>query len=172
MASSSSSASANGVPDFEARQWDRLAVRMEGFHSYFRVSFNSIYDLADKFEDQKITLQDFVDHALELDSHLHTHHSIEDIYIFPILGKRMPAFAPTGTHPEHHRRIHEGLEQYVQYLKAVRAGAEDYDAKVLREKLAAFRGVLFEHLDEEVEHLRGENMRKYWTLDEVRRLPM
>ena len=36
----------------------------------------------------------------------------------------------------------------------------------------ACRDVLMNHLDEEVDDLRGENMKKYWTLEEVDRIMM
>lgn len=32
------------------------------------------------------------------------------------------------------------------------------------------REVLMRHLDEEVADLQGENLRKYWTLEEVERI--
>ena len=38
--------------------------------------------------------------------------------------------------------------------------------------MKSFEEVLFLHLDEEVLSLKGKNMSKYWTLDEIARLPM
>lgn len=35
-----------------------------------------------------------------------------------------------------------------------------------------FGGVLWAHLEDEVRALGAENMRKYWTLEEMRRMPM
>jgi hypothetical protein len=42
----------------------------------------------------------------------------------------------------------------------------------MRACLDGFREVLFTHLDEEVNDLRGENMKKYWTLEELEAIPM
>lgn len=44
-------------------------------------------------------------------SDLTTHHTIEERYIFPTLGKRMPAFAdtPDGEHWNSHKGIHDGI---------------------------------------------------------------
>jgi hypothetical protein len=36
----------------------------------------------------------------------------------------------------------------------------------------SFKDVLFNHLDEEVHDLGKESMLRYWTLAEVRRLPI
>ena len=38
--------------------------------------------------------------------------------------------------------------------------------------LDSFGGVLWQHLDEEVEQLGAENMRRFWTLEEMGRMPM
>jgi len=44
--------------------------------------------------------------------------------------------------------------------------------RVLREKMDSWGEVLWKHLDQEVETLGAENMRKYWTLEEMRKMPM
>ena len=43
---------------------------------------------------------------------------------------------------------------------------------VVADLVAYYRDVLMRHLDEEVNDLRGENMKKYWTLEEVERIPL
>jgi hypothetical protein len=42
----------------------------------------------------------------------------------------------------------------------------------LKEVMDTFGKVLWEHLDAEVHELRAENMRKFWSPEEMRRLPM
>lgn len=42
----------------------------------------------------------------------------------------------------------------------------------MKEILDSFGEVLWQHLDDEVEQLGAENMRKYWSLDEMRRIPL
>ena len=42
----------------------------------------------------------------------------------------------------------------------------------MKEKMDSWGEVLWKHLDQEVETLGAENMRKYWTLDEMKRMPM
>lgn len=46
------------------------------------------------------------------------------------------------------------------------------DGEEVQKLMEAFGAVLRKHLDEEVQTLRADNMRKYWSLDEMRRLPM
>jgi hypothetical protein len=38
--------------------------------------------------------------------------------------------------------------------------------------MEGFGKVLWQHLDEEVQTLKAENMRQYWSVEEMRRLPM
>ena len=42
----------------------------------------------------------------------------------------------------------------------------------MKEIMDSFGEVLWQHLDDEVEQLGAENMRKYWTINEMRRMPM
>ena len=42
----------------------------------------------------------------------------------------------------------------------------------MKKILDSFGAVLWQHLDDEVKELGAENMRKYWTLEEMRRMPM
>jgi hypothetical protein len=52
--------------------------------------------------------------------------------------------------------IHEGLDAYSAYLKKCRQTPAEYKAEDLRCIMDGFEKVLFQHLDEEVESLRGE----------------
>jgi hypothetical protein len=40
------------------------------------------------------------------------------------------------------------------------------------EVMESFEKILWQHLDEEVVQLGAENMRKFWTIDELKMLPM
>lgn len=42
----------------------------------------------------------------------------------------------------------------------------------MKEIMDGFGMVLWEHLNDEVEQLGAENMRKYWALEEMRDIPM
>lgn len=42
----------------------------------------------------------------------------------------------------------------------------------MRACLDGFREVLFTHLDEEVKDLEGENLKKYFSLEELESIPM
>jgi hypothetical protein len=86
----------------EEKEWNKLADAMEYYHSHFRHSFESIYDvstrseqtvagkrggvtplppqLADgKFEKQGMSLQMFLSEAASLAQHLDMHHSIVSV---------------------------------------------------------------------------------------------
>ena len=102
------------------------------------------------------------------------HHDIEEEHIFPVLARKMPEFKTGANAAEllrQHREIHKGLVQLQQYLTQVDRGGVELQLSVMKEKMA-WGTVLWTHLDQEVKTLGAENMRRYWTLEEMRRMPM
>lgn len=102
------------------------------------------------------------------------HHGIEEARVFPLLARRMPEFRPGRAGPmvAQHRLIHAGLESFEAYLRAVRAGEQDLDWAELKARMESWGGVLWEHLDEEVKSLGAENMRKYWSKQEMMKMAL
>ncbi len=109
--------------------------------------------------------------------HLDLHHRIEEAYIFPMLAKKLPQFKAGGrgdrAHVAMHRAIHEGLERYDAVLERAKRDPEGYDGKELRAVMDSFRGVLFRHLETEVEDIGAESVYAAgFTLDELARFPL
>ncbi|KAI1639160.1 hypothetical protein F4809DRAFT_596841 [Biscogniauxia mediterranea] len=73
---------------------------------------------------------------------------------------------------QQHREIHRGMEGMRRYLGACRAGEAELELGVLAAQMDTWGAVLRRHLDQEVEALGAENMRRYWTVEEIRRIPM
>ena len=92
--------------------------------------------------------------------------------VFPALASRMPEFAESHQHKESHKLIHQGLDDYCDYLKKVKSAPNQYDAAHLQSLMNSLGKVLFKHLEEEETSLGKDNMQKYWTLEELKRLPM
>ncbi|WVW85747.1 hypothetical protein I302_107785 [Kwoniella bestiolae CBS 10118] len=165
------------MPSREEKEWNRLAVHMDQFHSHFRYEFNRVYTLADGgFHKEGLSLPRFLREAQQLYTHLDMHHRIET-YIFPVLAKKMPQFKEgareSGEHLKKHKGIHDGLEKYDAFLRNSLENQSEYNPGKLREIMDGFKEVLFTHLDEEVKDLGAESMKKAgWTLDELRRIPM
>jgi len=72
----------------------------------------------------------------------------------------MPQFAPNGDHLKEHEEIHHGLDEYVAYIKKCRKDHKEWDGEKMKSTMDSFRGVLFKHLDHEVESLKGDEMKK------------
>lgn len=51
-------------------------------------------------------------------------------------------------------------------------GKRDMRIKEMKGIINSFGDVLWTHLDNEVRQLKADNMRKYWSLEDVKRLPM
>jgi len=153
--------------------WNRLHDEMQLYHNHFRHTFNHIYERSGSVDsDDEEELNDLLVTGSGLYRHLDAHHSIEEAYIFPVLGERMPHFAKDGEHLKEHEEIHKGLDEFIAYIRKCRKDPKEWDGDKMRKILDSFRGILFKHLDHEVESLQGEELKKYWKLEELRRLPM
>lgn len=119
-----------------------------------------------------MSLRQFIGLGEQFCHHLEMHHGIEEQHIFPVLAKKMPAFKKELELLSQHKQIHAGLEKLQAYLDGCRSGEKDFRFEELKVIMDGFGKVLWQHLDDEVEQLGAENMRKYWTLQEMRRLPM
>ena len=84
----------------------------------------------------------------------------------------MPAFRKELELLTQHKQIHHGLDKFEAYIDDCKAGKRDMRMDELKEIMDSFGTVLWAHLQDEVDQLSVDNMRKYWSLDEVRRLPM
>ncbi len=84
----------------------------------------------------------------------------------------MPAFRKELELLTQHKEIHKGMDKMEAYLDDCKAGKRDLRIEELKEIMDSFGTVLWEHLSNEVRQLSPDNMRKYWSLEEVKRLPM
>ncbi|EDR08837.1 uncharacterized protein LACBIDRAFT_249253, partial [Laccaria bicolor S238N-H82] len=121
-----------------------------------------------------LSLSSYLNTGEQMNQHLTMHHTIEEQHLFPILAQKMPQFAKDkdGAHLSSHKGIHDGLEKLSSLLAKWRKSPSTYSPSEMRNCLDGFREVLFRHLDEEVSNLRGENLKKYFTLEEVERFPV
>lgn len=119
-----------------------------------------------------MSLHQFLRFGLDFCQHLEGHHNIEESMFFPILARKMPAFRKELEMLSQHKQIHAGLEKLAKYLEDSKNGEQDFKMQEMKEIMDGFGAVLWEHLNDEVEQLGAENMRKYWSLDEMKQLPM
>ncbi|RAQ45500.1 hypothetical protein AFGD_005928 [Aspergillus flavus] len=154
--------------------YNRMAAQMDGFHNHFRLSWKDLQNACETNGKRSSGLKpkQLILTGLRFCSQLDFHHSIEEEHIFPVLARKMPEFRQKKTLLAQHKKIHRGLDELEQYLEKCRSGEEDLELTEMKRLMDAFGEVLWTHLDEEVRTLGAENMRKYWTLEEMRTLPM
>ena len=104
--------------------------------------------------------------------HLTLHHTIEEQHIFPVLARKMPKFRKELHLLTQHKQIHNGLDKFEDYIDKCKTGEKEVRLDEMKGIMETFGEVLWQHLDDEVKELGAENMRKYWTMDEMRRMPM
>jgi hypothetical protein len=92
--------------------------------------------------------------------------------VFPNLARKMPEFKNSAELLRQHEKIHEGMDIFEKYLRMCLSGETELDLRVMREKMDSWGEVLWTHLDQEVRTLGAENMRKYWSKEEMKRMPM
>jgi hemerythrin-like domain-containing protein len=125
-----------------------------------------------------MSLREFIDEGRYFIRALTAHHNIEETWFFPKLATRMPEFRAAGGGGNReaaelllqHKQIHAGMDVFDEYLRKCRNRELDLEMSVLKEKMDSWGGVLWKHLDQEVKTLGAENMRKHWSLAEMRRL--
>ncbi|KAI5860587.1 hypothetical protein GGS23DRAFT_580742 [Durotheca rogersii] len=166
----------------EFRGFNRLAEHMDMFHEHFRTTWNTLWAAACAGDGvtagRSPRARALIDEGLSFVTNLEMHHSIEEKHLFPVLARRMPDFQDAedgggaGELLRQHREIDEGMERFQQYLRACRDGEQELDMTTLKAHMETWGTVLWTHLDEEVQMLGAENMRKYWTLEEVKQIGM
>jgi hemerythrin-like domain-containing protein len=119
-----------------------------------------------------MTTPEFVTLGFDFCRQLESHHSIEDLYVFPLLSRRMPEFQKEEHLPEQHKEIHLGLDQIRAYLNSWTSGDQELNLTQMKEIMDGFSEVLWAHLDEEVKALGAETMRKHWTVQEIDEMMM
>ncbi|KAI0156719.1 hypothetical protein GGR52DRAFT_566056 [Hypoxylon sp. FL1284] len=168
----------------EFRAYNRLAEHMDLFHAHFRTAWNALWAAACAGNGalggkNKSRGRSIIGDGLAFVAQLEIHHNIEETYIFPILARRMPEFRNDGKDGKgaaellrQHHEIHEGMEGMRKYLRSCREGEQDLDMPALKTQMESWGTILWTHLDQEVKTLDAENMRKYWTAEEIRQIPM
>ncbi|KAK1978999.1 hypothetical protein LZ30DRAFT_597882 [Colletotrichum cereale] len=154
--------------------YNRLAVMMEKFHGYFRRTWERLYHACASPDSRpKITDDQTIREGLFLSYRLTSHHSIEESSLCPLFARKMPQFrGDDALLVEQHRQIHGGLEVFQRYLESCRTRKSQLELQVLKSKMDSWGDVLLLHLDQEVEMLGAENMKQYWTPEEMLQMPI
>ncbi|KAK4043303.1 hypothetical protein C8A01DRAFT_43792 [Parachaetomium inaequale] len=175
----------------EFRIYNRLAEKMEYFHDHFRQMYTTLHTACTtNRRPANMTLKQFLDEGLRLASYLEGHHSIEETYLYPLLGRKMPEFRATSLPAglgkgkgkkkkqeecellRQHQAIHEGMDEMADYLRRCKDRECELELGVLKTKMDSWGDVLLKHLDQEVRDLGAEKMRRYFTLQEMKAIPI
>ncbi|WPH04478.1 Hypothetical protein R9X50_00736900 [Acrodontium crateriforme] len=155
------------------RVYNRMADRMNNFHENFRRTWEFIYKACETGKRPLgMSIRAFLTTGADFCQHLTLHHGIEERQIYPILARKMPAFKKELELLTQHKHIHHGLDRFEKYINECRSGERELRLDEMKAVMDTFGTVLWEHLDDEVRELGAEKMRLYWTVEEMRRMPM
>lgn len=150
------------------RVYNRLAVMMDAYHNHFRHTWSILYKACTAgTRPAGMSIRSFLASGLQLCQHLTFHHTIEEQHVFPELAERMPIFAPQDHLIKQHEEIHEGLVKLEDFLRSCLHGERELRMQELKAVMDSFGDVLWTHLDLEVKMLGAENMRKFWSKEEM-----
>ncbi|KAK4200517.1 hypothetical protein QBC40DRAFT_279810 [Triangularia verruculosa] len=172
---STASSSLPPLSPTEFKIYNRLAEQMQYFHNHFVGMWTTLYTACvNSRRPANMSLKQFLDEGLRLVRYLESHHTIEETHLYPILARKMPQFRAGKSNKllRQHELIHEGMDQLQEYILKCKSREVDLELSVLKEKMDTWGEVLMKHLDDEVKELEAETMRKYWTLDEMRAIPI
>ncbi|GLA67153.1 hypothetical protein AtubIFM54640_010130 [Aspergillus tubingensis] len=157
----------------EFKLFNRMADTMQSLHQHFEVRWNVMYEVAKLgTRPPGMSIKNYLNLCQEFCQNLEKHHQIEETFVFPSLAKRMPAFANEDALINQHRVIHNGLENLQSYVQSCLDGRVELRWNEVKDILDSFGATLMDHLKEEVRQLGAEETRKYWTAQEMTRMPM
>ncbi|KAF2816457.1 uncharacterized protein BDZ99DRAFT_344101, partial [Mytilinidion resinicola] len=152
--------------------YNRMAVKMDYYHNHFRATWNTLHGACvANARPAGMSMRQFIATGLDFCAVLEMHHGIEEAHIFPVLARKMPRFRDSTELLGQHAEIHAGLERLKAYLEGCRRGERELRLGEVRGVLDGFGVVLWAHLEEEVRELGAENMRRYWSREEMGRMP-
>lgn len=85
-----------------------------------------------------------------------------------MLARKMPEFQKQEHLLKQHEEIRKGLGLFQDYLESCKDRKRELRLEELGGIMDGFGKVLWSHLDDEVRMLGAENMRKYWSVLEMR----
>ncbi|KAF2488077.1 hypothetical protein BDY17DRAFT_314832 [Neohortaea acidophila] len=157
----------------EFRVYNSMAEHMNYFHEHFRQTWNLLYTAASSgARPAGMSIRAYLNTGEQFAHHLTVHHTIEERHIFPVLARKMPAFREELELLTQHTQIHEGLVKFEKYIEECKSGERELQMGEVKGIMDTFGTVLWTHLDQEVAQLGAENMRKFWTMNEMRQMPM
>ena len=123
-------------------------------HNLLLRGINSIYLQCVNVERKSPeSIPDFVNYVQQWGLCLREHHDNEEEFFFPEIEKFAGAEGIMAANVAQHAAFHEGLEAFMAYVDAVKAGGEAYSGARLRGLIDSFLPVLREHLRDEIRTL-------------------
>ncbi|KAJ3569698.1 hypothetical protein NP233_g4877 [Leucocoprinus birnbaumii] len=158
---------------FPTDPFEQLHYNMVRAHQTFKLGYSSIIK---NLDDPKATTEDlsnFLGYCQAWVTSIAHHHDsevepmlnwkyrlfmnlIQEEVVFPVLNQKMD-FAPEK---EAHEAIHKNLDDLEAVLLEAKADTTKFNATQIKEQLEQMKETLFSHLDEEVEHIKSEELKK------------
>ncbi|KAF9267120.1 hypothetical protein L218DRAFT_955602, partial [Marasmius fiardii PR-910] len=142
---------------------DRGAWAMAWLHLVVWNSWKSAYYYADKHPNEDFA--NYAEYAWTAVEFLEGHHDAEEKVLFPALEKKISG--SMAKNEAQHESFLKPLVDLGEYVKSARDGKAQFDAKTYREQVDKILLPVMEHLADELDTLKGSELLKHFTEDEL-----
>lgn len=139
--------------------YNRLQFNMIHVHNTFKLGLERILPLLDNPPTNDIP--NFLGYCEAWATGLVGHHESEELIVFPVLQTKIDM----SIEIEQHKFIHDSLDETLALIRSGKANPSKFDHAKMKEILEKLKGPLFQHFDEEVEHIAPENMKVFEAKD-------
>ncbi|KAH7930347.1 hypothetical protein BV22DRAFT_1055309 [Leucogyrophana mollusca] len=130
-----------------------LHYNMVRAHEIFKLGYSNIVSRLD--DPPMNDLKNFLGYCSAWAKTLGHHHDTEEKVVFPAMRGKID-FAGEQ---DQHQVIHTALEEILPYILASQQNPTTFDAQKLKGMMEGLRDPLFQHLDDEIEHIDPQTLR-------------
>lgn len=98
---------------------------------------------------------DFANFAHQWGLMISEHHHVEEAVLFPEINEMTKTPGLMDANVDEHKLFHAGLDEFLEYLKTVKEGENDFNGEKLRAIVDGFMPQLRDHLENEIDTLIG-----------------
>lgn len=124
-------------------------------HNVLLRGINAIYNQASNVTTKGSSKDklDFANFAHQWGDMITEHHHVEEEVLFPEINEMTKTPGLMDTNVQEHQVFHAGLVKFLEYLKTVKSGEQEFDGEKLKGIVDGFMPQLRDHLEHEIDTL-------------------
>ncbi|OCH85195.1 hypothetical protein OBBRIDRAFT_798421 [Obba rivulosa] len=135
--------------------YELFRFNMACAHDTFKAGYDSIQKHLETPPTSDLT--NFIGYCEAWACGIDHHHNMEESVVFPFLQTKLDF----SREVEQHKGVHAGVDEVLALLQRAKADPTVFDPGMLKEIMKRLKAPLYDHLDEEVEHIKPENLKVF-----------